>query len=415
MLCCAVLSLLSVAPLRYVLPDLLPQFRSQLTPLHSSATSHPSPFKNTGGSNIDESTSNVVFELTPLTAGVDNFATGSVNWNVSSGAPRANISRSAAGELGIDGSQKLSCHHILKVSKAFGSRVEAAAAINKPSSIKWDKARVVGGEPDYKGMLDVVYREDGQPCVLVGRREDQQWKQLPFSGSNLPYFDCLKPKATAGAGAGAGADGGSKAAGMPRIDSWASLPGSDLGDVEYGAGGRAKRKARPSARAAAAATSTAAIDAYLEGVEQGGDDDDDDESSRPRSRGAGSSASAASASASAAASASASAAASAAASASAAADGEGEIEAPDPPKAKAKAKAGKLSKRRAAADSDDDDDEAWEMEDEEGEDDGSDASTAGDDDDDEGNYRPPKKKGRVGGAGAGGGKARRVADSDSDF
>ena len=126
---------------------------------------------NSRGSNTDDTTWNVVFELTQVTAGVDNFATGSVNWNVSSRhAPRAIICRSAAAELHIDPCQELSCKHILKVSVDLGSKDKAAEALKTPSIVKWAKARVVDGVKGYKGMLDVEYK-DGKPCVWGGLRQ----------------------------------------------------------------------------------------------------------------------------------------------------------------------------------------------------------------------------------------------------
>jgi hypothetical protein len=132
--------------------------------------------------------------LTQLKAGVDNFATGSVTWDVSPGsAPRANICRSAAKQLGINGSQRLTCEHILKVSGDLGSKDKAADALKTPSTIKWAKARFGEG---YKGMVDVVYK-DGQPCVYGGcdnglqcmGTEEQKWQQFPITAP-LPPFLC---------------------------------------------------------------------------------------------------------------------------------------------------------------------------------------------------------------------------------
>ena len=149
---------------------------------------------NSRGSNTDDTTWNVVFELTQVTAGVGNFATGSVNWNVRSGhAPRAKICRSAAKELGIDGSQELGCKHILKVSGDLGSKDLAADALKTPSTIKWAMARFGKW---YKGMVDVEYK-DGQPCVYGGcdkglqcvGTEDQKWQQFPITAP-LPSFFC---------------------------------------------------------------------------------------------------------------------------------------------------------------------------------------------------------------------------------
>ena len=148
---------------------------------------------NSRGSSTDDTTWNVVFELTQVTAGVDNFATGSVNFDVNSGqVPRANICRSAAKNLGIDGSQSLSCNHILNVSVDLGSNAKAAEARNTPLTIKWAMARVGKG---YKGMVDVEYK-DGQPCVYgccdslqCEGGDDQKWQLFPITAT-LPSFFC---------------------------------------------------------------------------------------------------------------------------------------------------------------------------------------------------------------------------------
>ena len=93
----------------------------------------------------------------------------------------------------------LANEHILKVSVDFGSLKKATEALKNPSTIKWAMARVVGGVKGYQGLVEVLYPEEGKPCVWGGcdkgsRCEDaegrQHWQLFPLTDKKLPRFLC---------------------------------------------------------------------------------------------------------------------------------------------------------------------------------------------------------------------------------
>ena len=70
---------------------------------------------------------------------------------------------------------------ILKVSVDLLSKEKVDDAMKNPSTIKWARARVFGGDKGYKGMLHVVYKDE-QPCVWgccdnleCEGRHDEKW------------------------------------------------------------------------------------------------------------------------------------------------------------------------------------------------------------------------------------------------